>query len=359
MNNREFSYKRFVLSTSITLVFVYLIVFKVEPASYLRGTLTFQEAFWGATRISTNDLKQLSANFRISWFFISLMIFLTTQLCLALRSHVILKNINSPGESRRISFGVPFWSLHLGFFVNNIVPFHSGDLVRCLVVASKTGLAKSSVIASLALEKILDLCGLLIILGITLIFQPIPDWMRYSAVVLTLMTIVVLAVSITMSFNYNYIESKLNKYLSNRFFIVRKGIHFYLNSLKGLNVLRNRSALWGIALITLFNWLMLSLLMKTMMGMFSINGDFYPALGNAFAAGALLAVVGGIGMALPAAPGGIGTYHGLVAVTLSMFNIPEGTAVMAATGMHAFQYVFVNFLGIIGYWQLKLDLKKR
>uniref|UniRef100_UPI0025FD15F4 lysylphosphatidylglycerol synthase transmembrane domain-containing protein n=1 Tax=Thiohalocapsa sp. TaxID=2497641 RepID=UPI0025FD15F4 len=54
-------------------------------------------------------------------------------------------------------------SMMIGFAANNVLPLRVGELIRAYLFAQDTGVAKSGVLMNLALERLLDLIGILVI----------------------------------------------------------------------------------------------------------------------------------------------------------------------------------------------------
>ncbi len=82
----------------------------------------------------------------------------------------------------RFSVPVLMPSMMIGFAANNVLPLRLGELIRAYLLAKDQGLAKSGVLMSLVLERLLDLIGILVIYVAALALVPLaPPGFRASA----------------------------------------------------------------------------------------------------------------------------------------------------------------------------------
>ncbi len=82
----------------------------------------------------------------------------------------------------------------------------------------------------------------------------------------------------------------------------------------------------------------------------------YPTLsGSVWLPGAVLTIITTLGLAIPSAPGGIGTYHAFALLGLALYNVPEGVSVVYATFVHAQMIIMLNLMGFVGLFGLGLS----
>jgi glycosyltransferase 2 family protein len=73
-------------------------------------------------------------------------------------------------------------ALYIGYMANTVLPLRAGEVVRAFVAAETEQTSKSTTLATVLIEKVLDLgtmALLLFLLG--LIFPDLPDSARYAA----------------------------------------------------------------------------------------------------------------------------------------------------------------------------------
>ncbi|MGH7741734.1 MAG: lysylphosphatidylglycerol synthase transmembrane domain-containing protein, partial [Candidatus Eiseniibacteriota bacterium] len=76
------------------------------------------------------------------------------------------------GGTRRLSTGSLFSATMIGFMTNNVLPFRLGELVRPWVLARREHLSKTTLLATVVVERAVDMLTLLAILGVALAVYP-------------------------------------------------------------------------------------------------------------------------------------------------------------------------------------------
>lgn len=68
-----------------------------------------------------------------------------------------------------------FSATMIGFMANNVLPFRLGEFIRPWALARREGLSKSMLIATIVVERVVDMLTLLTIFGIALMVAPISE----------------------------------------------------------------------------------------------------------------------------------------------------------------------------------------
>ncbi|MCA8996939.1 MAG: flippase-like domain-containing protein, partial [Planctomycetaceae bacterium] len=68
-----------------------------------------------------------------------------------------------------------FPPIMIGFAVNNVLPAHLGEFVRCFVFARQHKIAVTTSVSSVVLERVFDVIAILFYLGLGLLVVDIPD----------------------------------------------------------------------------------------------------------------------------------------------------------------------------------------
>lgn len=141
--------------------------------------------------------------------------------------------------------------------------------------------------------------------------------------------------------------------------IVNRLGSLFNNLIAGLSFLRSAKSVFHIIWSSLFLWFLYVVITKFALETFSISAENFPSMGSGeWLASTVLTIMTTLGLAIPTAPGGIGTYHGAALITLSWFNVPEGISVVFATSLHLFMTTTLNVMGLIGMAKLGLSMKK-
>src|SRR5215216_4210814 len=73
-------------------------------------------------------------------------------------------------------------ALYIGYMANTILPLRAGEVVRAFVAAETEKTSKSTTLATVLIEKVLDLGTMALLLALLgLIFPDLPDSARYAA----------------------------------------------------------------------------------------------------------------------------------------------------------------------------------
>src|SRR5207302_2473900 len=79
----------------------------------------------------------------------------------------------------RLRVGTVFWANSAGYLGNNFLPARAGELIRSLVISSRSGLSKTYVLTTALGERLMDaiavvLWSSLVLMGV----NPKPQWME-------------------------------------------------------------------------------------------------------------------------------------------------------------------------------------
>ena len=233
-----------------------------------------------------------------------------------------------------------------GYGLNNVIP-RAGELVRPAMIAQSEKIPFSSALATIVLERILDVIALGTILVISLaLFQKefaasFPDIARNSVTAIFLIA-TGLAVFVLVLVNRTvegWMFSIIKKILPKK--IGDKVIHLLETFIAGLHGL-SKDTIFPIILGTLGVWLFYTL--STYVGIFVLPGSGIENIGIDGAV-TLLALTG-IAITIPT-PGGTGSYHLFISRALiGFFLISSPLALAFVTITHAVNYIAITVIGL-------------
>ena len=240
-----------------------------------------------------------------------------------------------------------------GFAFNNLLPARIGELVRVFVFSRAHNVPKTPVLASVALERILDAVTILSLLGIGLLVVPdLPDDIRRSAIVGGAVAgggvVCVLAYLIWTPHFVRLAEWMMNAVpiLPQRLRLKIAGI--LEAGAVGLAALK-KGRLLGLILLTSFaQWALNAVLVYLALSAFSIHLPWGVSL-------VLLAVVA-FGVAAPSAPGYFGIVQLCFLVVLEKFVDDRERIFAASIYFHMAQYVPVTLVGLICFNRMGLRM---
>ena len=253
---------------------------------------------------------------------------------------------------QKVTFNDTFPSTMIGYMGNNILPFRLGDLLRAYSFSKNTGITKTSTIASLLLERILDLITTLGALGLILAYFPrFPGWATRIGYVTILLVILLVLFTFFMQFKSEYMV-RVTTFLLNPMpdkwaTVVAKKIDSFS---EGLQIVSQYKKYFGLLLISVLHW---PIYISTIWFTFRAFGYSYGII-ESF----VVLVFITFAVAIPSAPGYVGTFHGLVVASMALFGLGGDSARAFSVILHAVNYIPVTLVGFYYYWKLQMTFKE-
>ncbi|MCH8288129.1 MAG: flippase-like domain-containing protein [Candidatus Marinimicrobia bacterium] len=253
---------------------------------------------------------------------------------------------------QKVSYGKTFSATMIGYMGNNVLPFRLGDLLRAYVFSKNTGLSKSSTLASLLLERILDLLTTLAALGIVLAYFPrFPTWASSVGYAALIIVIVLLAATLLLQYRSESVI-KLSAFILKPMpdkwaAIAGKKLASFS---EGLEIVSHYKKYFGILIVSVLHW---PIYISTVWFTFRAFGYSY----GGFEAFVVLVFIT-FAVAIPSAPGYVGTFHGLVVASMALFGLTGGPARAFAVVLHAVNYFPVTAVGFYFFWKGQLTFRE-
>jgi uncharacterized protein (TIRG00374 family) len=232
------------------------------------------------------------------------------------------------------------------YAMNNVIP-RSGDLVRPYIFAKREQLFLSGTIASVLVEKVVDLITSILFILLALILFPIElergfPSLKGSMVWVGAVTLAILVLVIVMVFSADKTVATIfritRKWPAKMRDAIDRAATEFGNGLKGARaggagaVLLGTVGVWLFYVFSMFAWLY-AFPEPSIIGV-GIIGAFF------------LRVVSGMAFLLPA-PGGVGSYHYFISQALfRIFLVPLPAAIAYATLTHAAMYILTTIVGL-------------
>ncbi len=252
-------------------------------------------------------------------------------LCRAYAWRIILKE--------KVSLSQSFLIINAGYYVNTILPFRLGELVRVFLLVP-SGFRFWSAVPTILVERIFDL-----VFALSLFFVGLPFALDFSQNVFSiyiLAGIFVLGIAILILLvknyekviqwleNLNFLGEKLKSRLLNLVQSVLLSLDTLSDPVRFFKVFLGMALSWGLSLVFQF------LLLKA----FIPDANFIMAV---FAIGAVA-----LGISIPSTPGNIGFYEVSITLALSAFGIDSSVAVSYALTSHVVNLIVTTTFGVFG-----------
>jgi len=275
---------------------------------------------WAAfLRLDADRLYALLAD-AAPWLLVcAALVDLTGPITRALKWHILLRPVGVASVVRLTG------AFYTGAAASTVLPFRLDEFVRAYVAHRFTGLPGLELLGSMALERLIDLAGLLVVLGLLAWFLPFPGWLsttlRVVVIVVAVLTLVLALLQLGRRRGAGRIGAAI------------RGVA------RGSVALRRPGLVAGAAGALFVEWLVI--LMVVHLATASV-GVSLPWTGTLLSVALLMCSFG-----LPLAPAGIGVYEVAMRLALPpLFGISEESAVAAALAVHSVMLVPVSLIGV-------------
>jgi uncharacterized membrane protein YbhN (UPF0104 family) len=251
------------------------------------------------------------------------------------------------------SFLNSFYSLNTGYLANFAFP-RLGELTRCASLSKAENIPVDKLFGTVIMERVIDLVMVIILLFLLIVFRfdffgtwlgeniydPLIDKLNRSLGGAWILVVALLGIPLLLLAFYYTFRKRLSGIK-----IIQKIKSFVRGIIDGLKTIYKLKRRWAFLLHTILIWL------------------FYWAMtyGAVFALpetsvlkpvdGLFLLIVGTFGFIVPA-QGGIGAYHLIITLGLTLYNIPREAGLTYATITHGAQMIMLIVLGTISFMML-------
>jgi uncharacterized protein (TIRG00374 family) len=236
---------------------------------------------------------------------------------------------------------------NIGYMANNLLPLRAGEVIRAALLADKRYFSKGAVLATVVLERLLDvliLGALAIILMATMAF---PSTTKRGVIITTV--ICGLSLLAIWAANHTRTES-LGEWLPGlmRWRLGRAVVSLGQSFAKGLSAMRSIRQAGVAVLYLLLGWALVCASIYLMMLASQLRLPWYAAV--------LVMVVVNLGSAIPSSPGSIGVVHFLAVIAVSPWSIDREVAVAFSIVFHAMSFVVTVLLGGACLWKARIGI---
>ena len=283
--------------------------------------LAFRQMAW-------NDLSQALQSAKWIWFLPITVVYLGAHVLRCFRWSALLSPV------KKIKPLDLFPLLMLGFLVNNVLPARAGEVARAFATSKKTAIPTSTVLGSIAMERITDLIGLIAVMAIAIKVIPM-DKLPLKQVALILLGGIIGLVALIMVVRKLQDKSTPLNQTS-----LGKIIEFLNRLIDGFAAIRSPLMISKIALLSLSIWMIEAVCLMTASRAFGLDLAFPQA--NALLSGI------SFGVMIPAAPGYIGTYEFFGKEMLKLLGYLPQLSLPFLLSFHFYQMLLTSVLGIPG-----------
>lgn len=301
--------------------------------------------FWYV--LKDQDFNKIGEDFRKAnyfWIAMSVLVSLVAYWSRAVRWNLLLEPLDIKPPVYKT-----FLALMSGYFANVFLP-RAGEVARCLMLNRMNKAPFNATFGSVVAERVFDLFGLIILIGLTCIleFKRVSGFFSEMFVVkfkglftslqeMYLFIVIFLFLAIGLFGMLWFLRHQIRKNT-----VYQKTTMFLQGVWQGVISIQKLEKKWLFLFHTILIWVCYYFM--TYLVFFS----FAPTAHLSAVAGLLILVVGAIGMSAPV-QGGIGAFHYLVAAGLVIYGISKEDGVSYALLLHTSQSLTVIIIGGISF----------
>lgn len=243
-----------------------------------------------------------------------------------------------------------FWLFNIGFLINSILPARLGEFARAYLAGRRERMHFTSALSSIAVERLMDMIAVAAMFAFILLTIELPPWARGAGSLMgvgALAGIIILAIAarspgLALSLGVRMLAwlPRVDEDSAQKF------LRPFIDGLAGVSSLR--TFLLGLGL-TLLAWFF-----SGVAGWLMMRG-FWPD--PPLIDGILAIAASGVGISVPAAPSGVGTFEAAVIGVLAAVGYDADVARGYAIVLHAANIVTTAVIGLIGLMREGLSFR--
>ncbi|OAS20523.1 lysylphosphatidylglycerol synthase transmembrane domain-containing protein [Paenibacillus oryzisoli] len=226
----------------------------------------------------------------------------------------------------------------ISYMANNTLPLRLGEFVRAYLIGRKEEISKTAAFSTVILERIYDGLTLLLLLGVTSMLFPFPDWVKLIGYLTAILFLCALIFVISMVIFKEHTQRLIH--LCCRPLKPKMGekiISIFEQFTTGFDVIKNKRNLLPIAFYSILIWSMEGYLFYAIAEAFDFSSTIY--------IGMFVLVVVNLGIMIPSSPGYVGTLEYFCSKALEIFNVSKELSLSYALVLRMFQYIPITVLG--------------
>jgi uncharacterized protein (TIRG00374 family) len=255
------------------------------------------------------------------------------------RWQIILSGVFPAGYWRCFNY------TNIGFLANSVLPARAGELVRPVLFAQKLRISKITAIATIIVERLMDVIVLLVFLLYTFIIIDLPPWMKRGGVILIGLAALLLIILIALS-RRGPGGRPAGEYLPFMPKRMREFISAKLTSFQaGLTVFHAKRDIVLTLILSGVIWI--SYIFSAQVILSSFSYDI-----NSFNVSMVMMVFVSLSIMIPSSPGHFGTFQFATILGLGLYGIPKPEALAISLLVQVPIYLLNVVFGVVSlFWE--------
>lgn len=337
---------RFLIGISASIFFIYLIIWVPQVGGLFKGDLNLWESLFGKMRIDFGHLYCILLKVNPALLFIA---FLITPVHILIRSHRWVVMIRPLGRLRLLdSYSIQMAS----YFTNSVLPLRVGELAKGVFLSQRLRVPISSALGTVVLERMLDMICLLLTIMIVGFLYSFSPQIKHATNILSALVIIGTVILVFLAFRGNVQQGMMGRLFS----LIPAGLGVRFREIVrrfsfGLTALKSTDGFFWIAFESILLWIIYGFQVLLVMFAFGFPAN-YPAIGSSpILYSFILLIITAVGLAVPSAPGGVGTFHAACIFGLALFGVNTDAAAGFALVIHFITIIFYLSCGLLFLWR--------
>jgi len=251
---------------------------------------------------------------------------------------------------QKISFRTLFSSTMIGYFGNAVMPFRFGELLRAYSISSIRNIDVSAAFGTILLERLLDMLGLVFTMFIFSWFYPFEHGGKNAMIIVGVSSILLFYFILWLGIKQSGFFLNVKKLSFLKATLIQRLLTIMNKIVDGITSIKDTKHIGQIIIHTIFIWVVY--FFATYSVILATNISI-----NWVGVGVIL-ISTSLALAIPAAPGGIGTYHAAaIYILTSYFFIDRVESQAFAVILHAVGFLPLMLIGFIFFIKSSLHFK--
>ncbi len=247
---------------------------------------------------------------------------------------------------RRLSLDSLFSATMIGFMANNVLPFRLGEFVRPWVLARREKLSKTTLLATVVVERAIDMITLLGIFGVSVVVHPIAEnsdagrLVQWGARLLIGLCVALTVFVVAIERSRSFAQAVVKKVTAPLPGAARERVAEMIERfIEGLGLFRDFGKLVVVFALSFAMFLCFACALGLSLWSLGIMLPWY--------AGLIMLVITAIGIMVPAAPGYIGTLNIACTAGLALFGVGKAQSVPFSWFYFFSQWLPITAVGLV------------
>jgi glycosyltransferase 2 family protein len=227
---------------------------------------------------------------------------------------------------QRPAFMPTFWALMLGLFANNVLPARLGELARMAALSRETGLRRTQVLTTIAVERVFDVAALALLGAVTVPLMPSGSLRRNLTIAIVVIAVALCCMLVAIASRR---VRRLIESIVRRLPVVggERGERTARSLRAGVESLRDRRTLAIVMAWSLGSWVALAVSNWFVLQMFDTGAPWHAAVISVLATN--------LAMVVPSSAASIGVFEIAARSSLTAYGVPAALALSFALVLHA------------------------